>query len=324
MPAPLYRVSVIIPIYNVEAYILQCLQSVANQTMTEGVECILVDDCGNDRSMVIAEDFVSEYNGSIAFKIVCHHQNRGLSAARNTGILEAKGKYIYLLDSDDELTENCISAFFNIIDQYVGVEMVQGSYTDVRDLKKFWNIPFPEYTEDKKLIKASMLDYDIIPVNAQNRLVLREFIINNNLFFPEGIIHEDNYWTFFLAKHVDKMAYCRVPTYKYTINPDSITGNLNMEKECKSFMFLIESFSQNIDDEEIAAQKSALFYLFLNMKGGHFFKSKSDYKTMMSLVSRQCNCLEKPLFYLCASFRQDVFCYHKFVRLLIHFFKWFN
>lgn len=93
-------VSVIVPIYNVEAYISACLLSISKQTYKE-LEVILVDDCGTDRSMAIAEAFCKDYQGPIQFRIVKHTHNRGLSAARNTGIDAAEGEYISFLDSDD-------------------------------------------------------------------------------------------------------------------------------------------------------------------------------------------------------------------------------
>lgn len=88
-------ISVIVPIYNVESYILECLQSVAAQTKTKNVECILVDDCGTDNSVKVAEQFISAYEGDISFALLHHPENEGLSAARNTGIKNARGKYLF-------------------------------------------------------------------------------------------------------------------------------------------------------------------------------------------------------------------------------------
>ena len=73
------KVSIIIPVYNVELYVEECLQSVANQTMTEGIECIIVDDRGQDNSMDIVRHFVDDYQGAISFHILKHEKNSGLS-----------------------------------------------------------------------------------------------------------------------------------------------------------------------------------------------------------------------------------------------------
>jgi len=95
------KVSIIIPLYNVKKYISDCLLSVARQTFRGKIECIIVDDCGTDNSVTLAEQFIAGYDGPIEFTMCHHNHNRGLSAARNTGIDVATGDYIYFLDSDD-------------------------------------------------------------------------------------------------------------------------------------------------------------------------------------------------------------------------------
>ena len=103
-----FMISIVIPIYNVEPYILECLQSVDKQTIGDDIECILVDDCGTDNSVLVAEDFIKSYEGRVHFTLIHHQKNGGLSAARNTGIHAAHGEYLYFLDSDDTIKNNCI------------------------------------------------------------------------------------------------------------------------------------------------------------------------------------------------------------------------
>ena len=79
-------ISIIIPIFNVESYISRCLYSVTSQTYKGPTECILVDDCGTDNSITMAEDIINKYQGPIRFRIIKHKFNRGLAAARNTGM----------------------------------------------------------------------------------------------------------------------------------------------------------------------------------------------------------------------------------------------
>ncbi|MCH5174300.1 MAG: glycosyltransferase family 2 protein [Prevotellaceae bacterium] len=116
-------ISVIIPIYNVAPYITDCLQSVINQTYTD-LEVLLIDDCGTDGSIQIAERIVQEYKGSIQFRILHHDRNRGLSAARNTGIDEVKGEYISFIDSDDYIVPNYYERMLDMMrmeDEDVGI-----------------------------------------------------------------------------------------------------------------------------------------------------------------------------------------------------------
>ena len=102
------RISIIVPVYNVESYIYNCLTSIVSQKTVHEIECILVDDCGNDNSIEIIRQFIKDYTGRIAFKLVGHNHNRGLSAARNTGLDICTGDYVLFLDSDDVLPQNSI------------------------------------------------------------------------------------------------------------------------------------------------------------------------------------------------------------------------
>ena len=102
-------ISIIIPIYKVEPYIVRCIDSVLNQTYRE-LEVILVDDCSPDKSMTMARDYIeqSSLSKDLQFIYLRHEKNKGLSAARNTGINSATGKYVFFLDSDDEITPDCL------------------------------------------------------------------------------------------------------------------------------------------------------------------------------------------------------------------------
>ena len=108
-------VSIIIPVYKVEDYIERCLRSVINQTYSR-LECILVDDCSPDNSVSIAKKVLAEFTFNAKF--IFHHQNEGLSVTRNTGIQHATGKYLYFLDSDDEITPDAIKRLVEISEKY--------------------------------------------------------------------------------------------------------------------------------------------------------------------------------------------------------------
>ena len=88
-------VSIIVPIYNVEPYVEACVRSVMSQTYRGSIECIMVDDCGSDGSVQIVEKIIEGYDGSIQFMMLHHNHNRGLSAARNTGLNAASGDYLF-------------------------------------------------------------------------------------------------------------------------------------------------------------------------------------------------------------------------------------
>lgn len=308
------HISIIVPIYNVEHYIEQCLISVAQQSMTEGVECILVNDCGGDNSIKIAETFIERYSGNVKFSIIHHEKNKGLSAARNSGIRVAKGKYLLFLDSDDFLLPHCLSYLFKAATEN-NAELVQGGYSsDSEYLKNLSAIQHPSFTDDRKYIMKTLLNYDVNPVMAQNRLVEKRLIVNNGIWFKEGIIHEDTYWTFFLAKHVKRMAFCLKETYFYRVTPGSITQHVNKEKETKAFFTLINDFTDNIDNFEKGAQKRYVFLNLLVMKKNGFIDSSKGFHDLVKKFLRKCSLLEA--FLILISLNSKGFMHVKVVNLL--------
>lgn len=216
-------VSIIVPVYNVEPYIKECFDSVASQTYCGPLECIFVDDCGTDDSMGVLGSCIEAYKGNIEFRVVHHEGNRGVSAARNTGIGEAKGDYVYFLDSDDTITPDCIQKLVEHVRKHPGVDMVCGGMLVGRKClqakHKWW---IPSYICNSKWIKCMMLQKRWVPVTAWNKLVRKDLIIKNSIYFEEGLIHEDELWNFFMAKHVGSVAIERGGTYLYRDTPGSL------------------------------------------------------------------------------------------------------
>lgn len=315
-------VSIIIPIYNVEAYLEDCLRSVATQSLTEGIECVLVDDCGTDNSVKIAERFIDGYKGDVDFRILHHERNRGLSAARNTGIQAAKGEYVYFLDSDDAITPDCMAGFMDIIDKHPGIDLIQGLISqDSPYMNQFAKKKWPDFTDDQKYIKKALLDYDELPVCAANKMVRRSLIIDNDIFFKEGIIHEDNYWSFFLAKHVRSLAVYPEKCYLYTVNPESITKTINKEKEANSFRVIVEDFSANIDSFLRGAQKTLIWYLLLQAIGSGYYNNEEGKRHLFQCFYRECTYYEKPFLQLWYTLPNKSRLKRKLVNFIIRLFK---
>lgn len=313
------RVSIIIPVYNVEPYIEECLHSVYEQTTDTEIECLIVDDKGNDNSIHIAETFVATHNdkAKTKFKIIYRDKNGGLSAARNTGIKAATGEYLYFLDSDDTIVPQCIETLLNIADKHGGVDLLPALYIRENDeMSQFGKHSFPEFSDDREFIKRSLLDYDKIPVTAANRLVRRELILENKLFFKEGIIHEDNYWTFFLAKYVQRMAFCAEKLYYYRETPGSITKEPNIEKESYAFSTIIKDCCDNIDDYEKGAQKRFILLHLLTMYANKYYHSIEDFGKLKHYFSNHNSLIEKLLLYIIFHVKLDSLTYRKAVNLI--------
>ena len=109
-----YIVSIVIPLYNVREYVESALNSALNQTF-KSIEYILVDDCSTDGTMDIVESVLQNHYRKSDVYILHHKVNKGLSAARNTGLENSSGEYVFFMDSDDEITVDCIEHHYNAI-----------------------------------------------------------------------------------------------------------------------------------------------------------------------------------------------------------------
>lgn len=316
------KISIIVPIYQVEQYLAMCLKSITDQTMTDGVECILVDDCGSDRSLFIAKDFIEHYQGNVLFRIVERENNGGLSAARNSGIKVARGEYVYFLDSDDEITSNCLEMMWSMVEKYGKVNLVQGAFfEDEKYANSISNIKFPEFCTSQTEIKTFLLQYLGDIVGAQSRLINLSFLKEHHLYFEEGIIHEDNLWTFFLSKYVRTMAYCDVCTYYHRYNPNSITGNVNVIKETIAYKHIIQTCSRSIDPFLIGIQKEWLLNNLITVINSKYYVKDADLKEMLSNFKSTCSFTEKLLLSLYLMLSNSAL-KNKMLHLLIRKFKY--
>ncbi len=176
-----FRLSVIIPVYNVENHIAKCLDSVLSQS-DETVENICVNDGSPDNSRQIISDYITNY---INIKCI-DRPNGGLSAARNSGLLAAQGEYIVLLDSDDWLEENVLSALYqqaktNDLDVLIGnTKWIYPQKTHVENQNSATVLAAITNGTDA-LIK--LMQAEIYVPMAYNYICKRDFIISNKLFF---------------------------------------------------------------------------------------------------------------------------------------------
>ena len=229
------NVSIIIPVYNVEQYIESCLYSVINQTYKGTLECIIVNDCTPDQSMEVVNRLLSVYQGNILFKIINHQENKGLSAARNSGVKIAKGDYLYFLDSDDILVENAIELLSNLSLQSFP-DVIMGDFDLIGDNQYIprLNTSVAIFDKQKEIFNA-FISYSLYEM-AWNKLVKKSFFLKYDLWFREGIIHEDSLWSFNLFYYCNNLRVCFQRTYLYRVRENSImTDPKNIIKSFKSY-----------------------------------------------------------------------------------------
>jgi glycosyltransferase involved in cell wall biosynthesis len=198
------------------------------------MECIIVDDCGTDHSMDIVNETITPYQGSIQFRIVHHDKNRGLSAARNTGVNKAQGDYVLFIDSDDYLMPDAIQYMLENLSQHPKADLVMGNVKNckggellIHHLQKPWHIHTP------RIFFNRMLHHQIY-LYAWNKLIRRSVLVDNNIQFIEGILYEDFSWTYQLFSHLSTILLLPQVTYVYENNPSSIVNTtFSSEKASK-------------------------------------------------------------------------------------------
>jgi len=233
------KISIIVPVYNVEPYIKECLESIGSQKCNSDIECLIIDDKGSDNSIEIANSYINSYQGNIQFIIIHHDKNRGLSAARNTGIDNATGDYIIFVDSDDYLLPDSLSKFISIITIFP-YEMVLGHHisnlyptieTDVEE-----GPIHGENTIFHKHLSAIATRSYKSPwwFEAWNIMYKKSFLDRTNIRFIEGMINEDVPWKFEITRLCKSAFVFRSPTYYYRIRPDSIMRSMDKKKEIRN------------------------------------------------------------------------------------------
>lgn len=233
------KVSVIVPIYNVEKYLEKCINSLLSQTL-EDIQIILVNDGSKDNSGNIAKEYEKNNKNRI---IYVEKENGGLSDARNYGLKYATGDFIAFLDSDDYIEKNAYEEMYNkAIEEnadYVECDFIWEFPNKIRVDKQY---PYKN--------KKEMLSF--VRVVAWNKLIKRQLITDNNLEFPKGLRYEDVEFTYKLIPFINKFAYVDKPFIHYVQREGSI-ANVQNERTAEIFTVLdnvIEFYKKNNIYEE--------------------------------------------------------------------------
>lgn len=220
--------SIILPIFNMEEHLNQCVYSILNQTYKD-YELILVDDGSIDKSAQMCDEYAEQDNRVI----VIHKENGGLSDARNTGVKVAKGEYIFFIDSDDFLDDN--QALEKIVNR------LKNSKADVLNFgfKKYYanedkgynyfkidkNMPIEYYKHEKGF--EFLIQNSLYIASAWNKVVKRELFEKNNLSFKKGIYSEDIDWCARLLIVAKKFDFINESFYCYRQREGSISKSIS-------------------------------------------------------------------------------------------------
>ena len=252
-------ISINIPVFKCEDYIYRCLESVINQTY-QNIEIILVNDCTLDNSIAIIEDFIQKHK-DFDIKLIHHKENGGLSVVRNTGIENSKGEYIYFLDSDDDITNDCIEKLVEnvlenktemVIAQNRWINTFDGSTKDFGFATDFSNLI---YSDNLSIFKAYC--QGSFPVSSWNKLVKLSFIKENEIYFVPGLYAQDELWMFHVMEKIGSLSILKDITYNYYLHANSVVFN-RTKKNSENHQTILEWITKSYHQTESDARKKLI------------------------------------------------------------------
>ena len=253
------KVSIVVPVYNVEEYLGKCVNSLIAQTY-KNIEIILVDDGSPDNCPHICDE-LEKTDSRVK---VIHKENGGLSSARNAGIRIATGDYIAFVDSDDYVKEKYIELLVNAcVENNCSISAC--GYYEYYSADNYKTI----CGETAGVISSTDAIKDIftmkneICVVAWNKLYAKKLFTENHIRYPEGKIHEDVFTTYKLCALTEKLAYVNEPLYYYVQRQTSIMGQSFSPKRLQ-LIEAVESISPFVKENSPKFDDAYDYYVFLN------------------------------------------------------------
>ena len=220
------KVSVVIPVYNVERYICRCIDSVLSQTY-QNFEMIIVDDHSPDKSMQLAKSYESE-----KIKIVSHSRNKGLPASRNTGVAHCAGDYLLFLDSDDFLLPHALEKTISTALNYDS-DIVSFNSHRVSESGYTWPIAWHEKFNFADIYNISIMEYPqlVWDAAAWNKLINLSFYRENNFTFDEDQKwFEDHLFSLQLFLNTEKVSIIHDVLHHYSARNDELNPSITQSK----------------------------------------------------------------------------------------------
>jgi glycosyltransferase involved in cell wall biosynthesis len=258
-------ISIIVPVYNVEKYLDKCVKSLLNQTYNN-IEVILIDDGSTDSCYVMCDDYAKNDQ---RVKVI-HKPNGGLSDARNTGMLEAIGEYLLFVDSDDYIDLDSCERFINVLADN-SPDILAANAKKINNQKVFimqhYSKTAGEMVNGKQYLKDE-LKHGTMYMAACLNLYRRTFLLNNELKFKVGLLHEDELFTPQAFLQAANVIGTDIVFYNYLIREGSITNTKNKIKNASHLLQTcneLENLYNLIEDDELRILlNDNLVNIFLN------------------------------------------------------------
>ena len=281
-------ISVIIPVYNVEKYLEECVNSVLVQTY-KNIEIILVDDGSTDSSGQLCDSFAEKHSN---IKVI-HQKNAGLSDARTAGLQRTTGKYVYFLDSDDYIAETALEKLCLIAEADASdiVFFDAHSFLDENrdaEIKQTYLRMHKYMAQSGIIVFKQMQLYEEYHSAVWAMLLKREFLLKNSISFISGIYYEDMAFTFEALCLAEKVSQCAECLYFRRYRQNSIMTSKKNIKYFDSTVILYKHILQFIENNKLsenAAVKKYITRISFNVFNNYNALSKSDKKTVAETFS---------------------------------------
>ena len=260
------KVSIIVPVYNVESYLEECLDSIVSQTFTD-MEIILVDDGSTDKSLEIMKKYACKDKRII----LSMQSNRGVSAARNKGLKLATGAYIFFVDSDDMIKSDTVERLYQHAIK-TGSDIIIGNATclftdgttDVIFPRNRKMLSIDNISGD--LCYAQLMETNGFPPVVYLYFIRYDIIRNNQLYFKEGIVHEDELWCVQAMLHSSKISLIEFNYYYYRQRKGSIMNSDNKKYRANSLITVVKELqSLALGFRQFSISKESIGYIYVRM-----------------------------------------------------------
>ena len=260
----MYKVSVVIPVYNVERFIKECMDSLIDQTIGfENIEVIMVDDCSTDSSFKIMKEYENKYKNCIAIQL---EKNSGVAGKpRNVAIERATGKYLMFTDPDDFYSLDACEKMYNYMEEK-GADFIISNWINADEDGTPWKKAI--FDEEKyKPFKLSINDFEdsfyIMNSSMSNKIFNREFIIKNNIRCLEGVPFEDTYFSMSSFIAAENVYYVDDIIYFYRQRNSCSTDSLSISWNCSREYFRQMNIACKAIYEKFVESNHISFYRFL-------------------------------------------------------------
>lgn len=280
--------SIIVPIYNVESYLLKCLLSISNQSF-KNFEVILVDDGSTDNSGSIAAHFSKLHRSFYLLK----KRNGGLASARNFGFQKARGQYICYIDSDDYIENNLLLNAYQILknNSYsfinFGFDFILENEKQIKSFASFEK----KYLKGLGIFRKSLTEDDIYSV-AWNKIYSRNFLNHHRIKFPPIRINEDSYHSKLVSRFAESTYFLNGIYYHALVRSSSLSRKMSLEvfhNTIQLFQYELKHFQLN----RLPFKYTQLFYAhklkllsYLLAQSAFRIKSIDEYREAFSICEK--------------------------------------